>query len=60
MCCIKFVQKVILVQTPGMIADPRVRDPRASTLCKRIAPLTLSSALIKTKYPWLLFHEIIP
>lgn len=24
-CCIKFVQKVILVQTPGVIADPRVR-----------------------------------
>ena len=24
-CCIKFVQKVIQVQTPGVIADPRVR-----------------------------------
>ena len=23
-CCIKFVQKVIQVQTPGVIADPRV------------------------------------
>lgn len=25
-CCIKFVQKVVQVQTPGVIADPRVRD----------------------------------
>ena len=24
-CCIKFVQKIIQVQTPGVIADPRVR-----------------------------------
>lgn len=24
-CCIKFVQKVVHVQTPGVIADPRVR-----------------------------------
>lgn len=23
-CCIKFVQKVVHVQTPGVIADPRV------------------------------------
>ena len=23
-CCIKFVQKVVQVQTPGLIADPRV------------------------------------
>ena len=25
-CCIKFVQKIIQVQTPGVIVDPRVRD----------------------------------
>ena len=25
-CCIKFIQKVVQVQTPGVIADPRVRD----------------------------------
>ena len=25
-CCIKFVQRVVQVQTPGVIADPRVRD----------------------------------
>lgn len=24
-CCIKFVQRVVQVQTPGVIADPRVR-----------------------------------
>ena len=24
-CCIKFVQRVIQVQTPGIITDPRVR-----------------------------------
>ncbi len=24
-CCIKFVQKIIQVQTPGVIPDPRVR-----------------------------------
>lgn len=28
-CCIKFVQRVVQVQTPGVIADPRVRRPRA-------------------------------
>lgn len=25
-CCTKFVQKVVQVQTPGVIADPRVRN----------------------------------
>lgn len=25
-CCIKFVQRVVQVQTPGAIADPRVRQ----------------------------------
>lgn len=24
-CCIKFVQRVVQVQTPGVVADPRVR-----------------------------------
>ena len=27
-CCIKFLQKLVQVQTPGLIADPRVRDVR--------------------------------
>jgi hypothetical protein len=26
-CCIKFAQKVVQVQTPGPIADPRVSSP---------------------------------
>lgn len=31
-CCIKFIQKVIQIQTPGQIADPRVRPhvPKAT------------------------------
>ena len=29
-CCIKFVQKVVQVQTPGVIADPRVRTISAA------------------------------
>lgn len=54
-CCIKFVQRVIQVQTPGVIADPRVRSPyrpvsgevyRTLTSCsgptkmKRLSPLS--------------------
>ena len=27
-CCIKFVQRVVQVQTPGVIADPRVRESK--------------------------------
>ena len=30
-CCIKFVQRVVHVQTPGVIADPRVRLPKTWT-----------------------------
>lgn len=26
LCCIKFIQRVVQVQTPGQVADPRVRD----------------------------------
>lgn len=26
-CCVKFVQQVVLVQTPGVTADPRVNTP---------------------------------
>ena len=29
-CCIKFVQKVVQVQTPGVVADPRVRNTSTS------------------------------
>lgn len=27
-CCVKFIQRVVQVQTPGQIADPRVRDTK--------------------------------
>jgi hypothetical protein len=30
-CCVKFVQQVVLVQTPGII-DPRVRTTGSNTL----------------------------
>lgn len=26
LCCVKFIQRVVQVQTPGQVADPRVRD----------------------------------
>ena len=32
-CCIKFVQRVVQVQTPGVIADPRVREVKYSGRC---------------------------
>jgi hypothetical protein len=32
-CCIKFVERVVTVQTPGVIADPRVRKPLCSSPC---------------------------
>ena len=42
-CCIKFVQKIIQVQTPGVIADPRVRkcllNPTYSDLTRMKSPL---------------------
>lgn len=28
-CCVKFVQQVVLVQTPGPVADPRVNTVHA-------------------------------
>lgn len=30
-CCIKFLQRVILVQTPGLISDPRVYPANSAT-----------------------------
>lgn len=38
-CCIKFIQKVVLVQTPGLISDPRVRN-------QAIRPEMLENSLI--------------
>lgn len=34
-CCIKFVQRVVQTQTPGLIADPRVRHPSQRTLLEK-------------------------
>ncbi|KAF2277461.1 uncharacterized protein EI97DRAFT_292454 [Westerdykella ornata] len=31
-CCVKFVQQVVLVQTPGQTADPRRQDPNDISL----------------------------
>lgn len=39
-CCIKFVQKVVQVQTPGVIADPRVCNSRSTTERKCILILS--------------------
>lgn len=48
-CCVKFVQVVVLVQTPGMVADPRVTiiSPSTSILNTH----TSYSARNKTTYP---------
>ena len=35
-CCIKFVQRVVQVQTPGVIADPRVRDDKVLRFYARL------------------------
>ena len=40
-CCIKFVQKVVQVQTPGVIADPRVRDTSTAPRLKHSTDATL-------------------
>lgn len=48
-CCIKFVQKVVHVQTPGTIADPRVCCSREIYLLSQL--LTHSSDRSKTKPP---------
>lgn len=57
-CCIKFVQKVVQVQTQGVIADPRVRDLKDVILSK--GKLTwLCSALTKTRSLLLLYQGTI-
>ena len=40
-CCIKFVQKVVQVQTPGVIADPRVRSISTARSVERSADAIL-------------------
>ena len=41
-CCVRFVQRVVYTQTPGLIADPRVSYAKAATL---VFSSTLNSSL---------------
>lgn len=58
-CCIKFVQKVVQVQTPGVIADPRVRtmsntlgrQVNADTALQRPDQNEISIALVPRDHP---------
>ena len=40
-CCVKFVQKVVQVQTPGLVADPRVCKVATAPSVKHCADATL-------------------
>lgn len=57
LCCIKFIQSVVQVQTPGMIADPRVRDKLAEsvtlslTYAQRPEQNEISLALVPRNHP---------
>lgn len=42
-CCIKFVQKVVHTQTPGPIADPRVRTLSLSQYMYKGADLCVAA-----------------
>ena len=58
-CCIKFVQKVVQVQTPGVIADPRVRisstapssEHSTNTTLQRSDQNEISIALVPRDHP---------
>jgi len=58
-CAIKFVQKIVQVQTPGVIADPRVREvnrtesPRLSinTKTQRPEQNEISLAIVPRDHP---------
>ena len=58
-CCIKFVQRVVQVQTPGVIADPRVRDisaapckePSVNAVLQRPDQNEVSIALVPRDHP---------
>ena len=56
-CCVKFVQKVVQVQTPGLIADPRVRscisigDVQELTELQRPDQNEISLALVPRDHP---------
>ena len=49
-CCIKFVQKVVQVQTPGVIADPRVSNCPTAPRVEHSTD-AIHSVQIKTKLP---------
>jgi len=56
LCCIKFIQSVVQVQTPGMIADPRVRDNSAESVIlsltsQRPEQNEISLALVPRNHP---------
>lgn len=60
-CCIKFVQRVVQVQTPGVIADPRVRQSRPEYLRWSVYETnSFDSALIKMRFLLLWYLETIP
>ncbi|EDP48864.1 mRNA cleavage and polyadenylation specificity factor complex subunit [Aspergillus fumigatus A1163] len=60
-CCIKFVQRVVQVQTHGPIADPRVCvQPSDYSVNKTWLLLTISSGPSIMKRPWPSFPKITP
>lgn len=57
-CCIKFIQRVVQVQTPGIITDPRVSLPSADpslhasdSAMQRPEQNDLSLALVPSRHP---------
>jgi symplekin len=56
-CCVKFVQQVVLVQTPGLVADPRVDttfpsdNQRFLYLSQRPEQNDISLALVPRDHP---------
>lgn len=59
-CCIKFIQRIVQAQTPGLIADPRVRS-LASQSSQPAFPLTRAcSDLIRMNCPWPLYLLSMP
>lgn len=64
-CCIKFVQKVVQVETPGLISDPRVsrrpyvcRFPIHTNPCQRPEQNETSIALVPRNHPLLQLQNL--
>lgn len=55
LCCAKFIQRVVQVQTPGLISDPRVCF--AGYICLDILVLTSISDPSRMRRLWQLFPE---